>query len=246
VDENGQSSVVGRGSGGLKIKIQYRGTFMRNALVVILLLVAVGSADSFSVEVPAHPRLHVYAAEFGGGLGVLVLGAGVGGGAVYLGLLVTAWGLVMSINGNPVIGVPIMAAGMGIAMVGGGIAVVAPAGCGMTVARIGDSWHEGGSKWAAIGGAYAGVVPGVGIVYAGHRLADSRQNGWLGLPFYALAAFCVPAGATVGYNLSIARKQVSSFFEIRLESPGLVFTSVELPDHSVQYSVKVQLARVRF
>ena len=228
------------------VVIQYPRGPVRNALIAALLLVAVGSADSLSVEVPARPRLRVYAAEFGAGLGGFVLGAGVGGGAAYLGTFVLAFGLVSSINGSPIYGVPIMAAGAGVALAGSGIAVGSPGGCGMMVARIGDGWHEGGSKWAAVGGAYAGVVPGVGIAYAGHRLADSRHNGWLGVPFYALAALCVPAGAVVGYNLSITRKQVSGFLELRLESPGLTFASVELPDHSVEYGVKVQLAGLRF
>jgi hypothetical protein len=222
---------------------------MRSRLVLLAvccLLATAQATDSLSVEAPMPPRLGAYAAEFGAGLGTFVLGEGVGGGAGYAGKFVLAVGLVVSINGSPVYGVPIMAAGMGLAMVGSGMVVGAPGACGLMIAKVGDGGHEGGSKWAAVGGAYAGVVPGVGIAYAGHRLADGRHNGWLGLPFYVLGVFCVPAGATVGYNLSVHRKQLSSSLEMRLESPGLTFISAELPDHSVEYGVKVQLAGLRF
>jgi hypothetical protein len=215
-------------------------------LAVCCMLATAQDTDSLSREARVRPRLLVYAAEFGAGLGTFVLGEVAGGGAGYVGTFMLAYSLMAGIAGRSVIGVPIGAAGMAIAAAGVGMVVGATGGSGLFVARVGDGWAEGGSKVAAVEGAYAGVVPGAGIAYTGFRLAYSRHNGWLGLPFYVLGVFCVPAGATVGYNLSIARKPVSSSLGMRLESPGLTFISTELPDHSVEYGVKVQLAGLRF
>jgi hypothetical protein len=215
-------------------------------LAVGCLLATAGAADSLSVEVPAHPRLQVYATEFGAGLGTFVLGEVAGGGAGYVGTFMLAYSLMAGIAGRAVIGVTIGAAGMVIAAAGVGMVVWAPGASGLFVARVGDRWAEGGSKVAAIEGAYAGVVPGAGIAYTGLRLAYSRHNGWLGLPLYVLGVFCVPAGATVGYNLSVHRKPLSISLEKRLEPPELTFTSIEGPDHTLGYGVKIRLAGLKF
>jgi hypothetical protein len=62
----------------------------------------------------------------------------------------------------------------------------------------------------------------------------------------ALAVLVVPAGAVVGYNLSIKKTSTISSMGERLRPPGVTFTRVELPDHSREYGVRVQLAGLRF
>ena len=61
-----------------------------------------------------------------------------------------------------------------------------------------------------------------------------------------LGGLAIPAGAVVGYNVGVSREAPPFHFGSRLQMPGVALTSVRLPDHSVEYGVKVQLAGLRF
>jgi len=128
-----------------------------------------------------------------------------------------------------------------------------PAAVGFGAARAGEQLGEDGSTGWAIGGAYAGAVVGAGLwglgTYAGIRTyAANRTNSMVGIPFYVLAGLAIPAGAVVGYNLGAPRETgpFGSHYRGRVGLPAVALTSTELPDHSVEYGVKVQLAGLRF
>jgi hypothetical protein len=70
----------------------------------------------------------------------------------------------------------------------------------------------------------------------------------VGIPFYVVGGLAIPVGAVVGYNRSVEREGGSDqpSFGARLQVPAVALTCAELPDHSVEYGVKVQLAGLRF
>jgi hypothetical protein len=119
-----------------------------------------------------------------------------------------------------------------------GAALGYPLGCGLGTVLVGMSLHEGGNTGAAYGGAYAGLALGalVGLVTKKWDVALA--------PMFLLP----PAGAYVGYRLGRTEPGWARIGTIgeRLLAPGLALASDELPDHSVEYGVKVQLAGLRF
>jgi hypothetical protein len=123
-------------------------------------------------------------------------------------------------------------------------AATLPAVAGFGAAKVGDVLGEHGSTGLAIGGAYLGTVVGVGMVVLGVHL--QRAATWI--PACVLGGLSIPAGAVVGYNLGGRRGAAGtkSGTGRRLQAPGVALTAVELPDHSVEYGVKVQLAGLRF
>jgi len=77
--------------------------------------------------------------------------------------------------------------------------------------------------------------------------AASRSNA-IRIPAYVLGGLAVPVGAVVGYNLGVPRETgpFGSHYRGRVGLPAVALTSTELPDHSVEYGVKVQFAGLRF
>ncbi len=112
---------------------------------------------------------------------------------------------------------------------------------------VGERLGRHGSRGWAIGGAYAGLAVGVGsmassVAIANYSLRHRTGRYWY-VPFIVLSGLAVPLGSVVGYNLGApSRSHIGS----RLELPAVALTSAELPDHSVEYGVKVQLARLTF
>ena len=185
---------------------------------------------------PQRPRAQVYALEGLGALGGAACVAACGGAALAIGIAAgyDPSSSVSSFSGPMLIGV-------GVAAVS---AAILPAAAGHGAAWVGEGFGEQGSTGWAIGGAYAGaVVSGLGLV----GVPDpSGRNGWASIPLYVLCGLAIPTGAVVGYNLGAKREVPASGFGSRLEPPGVALTSVRLPDRSLEYGVKVQLAGLRF
>jgi len=117
-------------------------------------------------------------------------------------------------------------------------AAALPAAAGYGTVRVGEELIEDGSKGWAFGGAYAGALAlgSLGFLY--------RQVGGA---FIGSAAGSM-VGAVVGYNLG-GRREAGGYglgFGGRLQPPGVALTCKELPDHSVEFGMKVQLAGLRF
>ncbi|MBN2466286.1 hypothetical protein JXD38_11750 [candidate division WOR-3 bacterium] len=127
-------------------------------------------------------------------------------------------------------------------------AAALPLAAGLGAIHAGHRLREFGSKGWAIGGAYAGAVVGAGLAVAGFYLADRTGDYVVGLPFYTVGGLMVPVGAVVGYNSGVVREAglYGPGFGGRLRLPALALTSAELPDHSVEYGVKVQVAGLKF
>ena len=195
-------------------------------VMAVLMVLQFAGAQELPSEVTKRPRGQVYAAEFAAGFGGFVV-AGVGGAALFM------YYLLPFASSRPVlVAMPAL--------------VVAPAAGGLLVSQIGRNLHEQGSEGLAVVGAYAGLVPGAAIGYGGYRVTNGFANAWLAVPFCVAAVGCVAGGATLAYNSAPPMTEATGFLDQRIEPPGLTFTSVELPDHSVEYGVKVQLARLRF
>jgi len=214
----------------------------RNVVVLAVCILAVASAaDPLAAAASQRSRAEVYTLE---GLGALpgVAGCGcLGLGFAFVGAM-AAWGI-DDPGQNP-----------GGALVGFSLALVSaaalPAAAGFGTAWAGRELGEDGSTGWAIGGAYAGLPLAVGAIALGVYVGNSGQYGHshLDIPIYVLAGLTIPVGAVVGYNLSIERQAgpYQPGLGNRLELPGVALTSVRLPDHSVEYGVKVQLAGLRF
>jgi hypothetical protein len=192
----------------------------------VLMVLQFAGAQESPPEVAKRPRMQVYASEFAAGFGGFVV-AGVGGAALFMYYL-----LPFATSRPVVVATPAL--------------VVAPAAGGLLVGQIGRNLHERGSELLAVVGAYAGLVPGAAIGYAGYRVTNGYANAWLAVPFCAAAVVCVAGGATFAYNSALPMTQATGFLDQRLEPPGMTFTSRELPDRSVEYGVRVQLAGLRF
>jgi hypothetical protein len=123
-----------------------------------------------------------------------------------------------------------------------------PAAVGLGVAGVGNRLDEDGSTGAAVLGAYGGAAVSVGLWLLASQVAASQMDGPSPLLLAATASMgvvgvlAIPVGAVVGYNLGAPSKSVGG----RLQAPSVALTGVELPDHSVEYGVKVQLAGLRF
>jgi hypothetical protein len=204
-------------------------------LLAVVCLVATAAAQVPWGEEPWRPRWQVYALE---GLGALggVVGCGclaAGGAAVYVS---ATW----SFDGPDDDPGAAGWVGAGVALVS---AVALPAAAGYGAAKAGENLGEYGSTGWAVGGAYAGALVGAGLVSLGNSVSRSDAAR---ITSYVLGGLAVSTGAAVGYNLGI-KHEVSPFgLGGRLQTPAVALTGVELPDHSVEYGVKVQLAGLRF
>ena len=193
-------------------------------------------------------RTQVYALEGLGAFGATVCGTGCGLSAMVVGLLVEhpIYYPVPYGSGDP----------SGAAVLYGLAAVCAaatPAAAAYGTFRAGEALGEQGSRAWAFGGAYLGIPAAAGIAALGVAVgyaADPWRGGPSGwsYPFYVLAGLAIPAGAVLGYNLGASREPglFGSRYLDRLELPAVALTSLEMPDHSVEYGMKVQLAGLRF
>jgi hypothetical protein len=223
-------------------------------LIVLLVVLAEASADTLSLEAPVRPRLQVYALEGLGALGGMT-GCALGGAGGYLavGCVVGVTWFLAVLSGSDGYGSGFdegwyKANGVVVGL----CAAVAPAIAGSGAAGVGQRLGEHGSRGWAIGGAYAGGPLALGAIVLGRKIAYGR-DGWrdsnLDYPFYVLGGLCIPAGAVLGYNLGVPREAAGPQrpgIGSRLDLPAVALTSVELPDHSLEYGVKVQLAGLRF
>jgi hypothetical protein len=225
---------------------------LRVVLIAVVFLVAMATAQVPGAEEPQKPkksRAQVYALEGLGALGGMT-GCALGGAGCYLagGAVVGAAWLLTVLSGSDDSGLMEGWYGFG-RVVGGLCAATVPAVAGFGAAAAGERLGEDGSRGWAIGGAYAGIPLAVGAIALGRWISYDR-DGWrtsdLDYPFYVLGGLCIPAGAVVGYNLGPKPTTASHAFEDRILLPGAVLTSTRLPDHSIEYGVKVQLAGLRF
>ncbi len=212
----------------------------RSVLCVVVCFVA---ASASHLQAQERSRAGVYALE---GLGALAGVAGCGGlaaGFAFVGLMAD-WGM-----DNPGQNPGAAAVAYSLALVS---AAALPATAGYTADRVGAALGEDGSRGWAIGGAYAGLPVAVGAialgVYVGRTVyyhdpygRKSHSSSW-DIPLYVLGGLAIPVGAVVGYNLGTPSHTVGG----RLQPPGVALTYCELPDHSVSYGLKVQLAGLRF
>jgi len=197
-------------------------------IVVTCLLATVAAQEPWGDS--QKPRALVYALEGLGALGGALGCSGLCLGPVFLTPVSASWEDSIGYAVGVVAAVCIAASTL-------------PAAAGMSAAKVGEQLGEDGSQASAIVGAYGGAFFGVAFILAGglHRTNAVR------VPCYVLGGLCVPAGAVVGYNLGTPRAAGSyrSGFGGRLQPPGVALTSTELPDRSVEYGVKVQLAGLR-
>jgi hypothetical protein len=170
-----------------------------------------------------RPRALVYTLEAGGALGGVVACVGVYGLAFML-----------SLDGFYPVGEIVLGASL----------VGLPFASGYGTYLAGDAIGEDGTAAGAIIGAWVGVPVALGFAFLAMAADLSDHHDYV-VPGIALAVLTFPAGAVVGYNLSMPNEPVGVFGK-RLQAPGVTFTSVELPDHSVAYGVRVQLAGLRF
>ena len=206
---------------------------MKSKLVLIAVscLVAVAAAQQPGQERPQRSRAGVYVLE---GLGALPGMAGCGCLAMGFGIvaIVAAWG-----GGSK----GTVAGAVSLELVS---VAVLPAAAAWGTVSVGERLGEHGSTGWAIGGAYAGLPLAVVAIALGvHAMNDphGRDISGLGIPLYLLGGLAIPVGAVVGYNLGAPSNMVGG----RLQPPCVALTSGELPDHSVEYGVKVQLAALR-
>jgi len=119
-----------------------------------------------------------------------------------------------------------------------GMALGYPLGCGLGTVLAGRTSCQLGNTGAAYGGAYAGLALGA--------LAGLVTGKWevAGPPMVLLPPVC----AYVGYRLGRTEPgwARSGTIDERLLAPGMSLASVELPDHTFAYGMKVQLAGLRF
>lgn len=215
---------------------------MKPKLVSLALacLLATASGQVPSGGKSQRPRAEVYALEGLGALGGLA-GCAVGGGCA--GILVGAAFLGPMFHAQDYY--TLVPSGgwdaWGYVMLGVG-AIAIPASTGYAASSTGDRLGESGSRTWAIVGAYAGVPVAAGLILLGTNSYEPAAA----VPLYTLGALAIPAGAVVGYNLGAKREVLPSGSGSRLQPPGVALTGVELPDHSVDYGVKVQLAGLRF
>jgi hypothetical protein len=206
--------------------------------VLVVCCLAVASADPLVAAAQQRSRAGVYALE---GLGALPGIAGCGGLAMGFAFvaLMAEWG-----NDDPGQNPGAVLGASSLALVS---VAVLPAAAAWGTAGVGERLGEHGSTGWAIGGAYAGLPVAVGSIALGAVVANStrpwfRSTSYCGVPFYVLGGLAIPVGAVAGYNLGAPSKMVGA----RLQPPSVALTSVRLPDHSVEYGVKVQLAGLRF
>jgi hypothetical protein len=126
-----------------------------------------------------------------------------------------------------------------------------PAAAAMGTISVGERLGEHGSRGWAIGGAYAGLVVGAGTIALGLVAINSihpwdERTRYLEVSSEVLGFLAIPVGAVVGYNVGAKHGASVHGLEGRLQAPSLALTSVRLPDHSVEYGVRVRLAGLEF
>jgi len=214
---------------------------MKSKLVFVAVscLVAVAVAQQPSQEGPQRSRTRVYVLE---GLGAL-------GGTVGCGCLGSSAAVLLFAAGmNRYSAFEPGSEQLYVASVGVGLLtlVAAPAAVAQGAVLVGKKLGEDGSRSQAFVCAYAGEAVGAGLVVLGFGIIGATNKlGW-GVPLFVAGALVMPAGAVYGYNAGIRRGTATQGFEGRLQAPAVALTSVELPDHSVEYGVKVQFAGLRF
>jgi hypothetical protein len=209
---------------------------MKTKLVLLAVgfLLSTAVADTLSVRKPQLSRVGAYTLE---GLGALPGMAGcyclgVGFGAI---AFMNAW------SGGSKKGAVFVGA---VSLSAVSLALLPPTAAWGTIS-VGERLGEHGSRGWAIGGAYAGLAVAVGSMASGVAIDNSlrhRTGRYWYVPFLVLSGLAVPVGSVVGYNLGAPSHSVGG----RLQSPSVALTGVELPDHSVEYGVKVQVAGLRF
>jgi len=210
---------------------------MKSKLVLIAVICMVTTAaaqPALPVAESQKPRAGVYALE---GLGALPGMAGCGCLAMGFGTvaILASFG-----GGSP--GTILGAFSLELVSI-----AVLPAAAAWGTVSVGERIGEDGSRGWAIGGAYVGLAVTAGATALSVVVVNSthprvgRTTYW-DIPFDVVAALAIPTGAVVGYNLGAPSKSVAG----RLQAPALTLTSAELPDHSVEYGVKVRLAGLRF
>jgi len=190
-------------------------------------MAATAAADLPWQEEPERPRTWEYLLEGLGGVGCIAPVAGIG----------------MALSqpfGEGDEGHEGEAAGI-VSMLG---AALAP-GIGFSVYTVSDWLGERGSLIRAIGGASLGIPVAAGAAALCFHLRARRLSA-LGGAILVLGALAIPTGAVVGCNLGIEGDAEFPCFGGRFEAPGVMLTSVELPDHTVACGMKVQLAGLRF
>jgi len=205
-------------------------------LLAVCCLLGAARAQASRRGESQRPRWQVYALEGLGALGGTACCAGCGGVVIWAFAVGSA--LDHAFIGESEDDWPLVA--MGIAT-----AAATPVLAGYGAARAGEQLGEDGSTGWAIGGAYAGAVVGAGLVCLGATVGRSNA---VRIPSYVLGGLAVSVGAVAGYNLGGggAAGGYRPGFGRRLQVPAVALTCVELPDHSVGYGVKVQLAGLRF
>ena len=215
----------------------------RTATIVVCACLLASAAAQPLVEAPPT-RSAAYGREFGAALGGIAA-CGVSGllwyeacGSLFI---FAALHAVLTGDDTPV-------AVVGYTMFGGfgALAAAAPAVAGFCTWRTGEAAGKQGKAWAAVVGAYVAVPAGIGLVALGYKVSRSPHRWYHGLPCWIPAAAVVPAGATIGYNLSLSKGQKPGTAGARLEAPALGLTRDELADGTTAYRVDLRLVSVRF
>jgi hypothetical protein len=225
---------------------------MRSKFVIALIacLIVTAYAQEYGGGESQRPRWQVYALE---GLAALGGGALCPAGVVGAAVTVQCCGAAQSFLMFLTIGGPLVFRDQWWGFSAAWIAAnaVFPALAGYSTAKVGEQLGEDGSAGWAAGGAYIGTAVGAGIIALGAHVSKDDQGqrtDAVFVPACVLGGLCLPAGAVLGYNLGIPRESgpFQPGFGGRLQPPGVALTSVELPDHSVEYGVKVQVAGLKF
>jgi hypothetical protein len=193
-------------------------------VLAVLLTAALGAADTVVTKRTCRPPgWGPIAAEAGGGL---VGGAIVGAGGLGAGL-----GLSLALFG------PMEPLEPGLLVTGACAAAGVSLGTTIGTCVVGRACDQNGRWVPTFLGALAGTIVGVPAFLLGERAFK---------PLLLVGPLLPVTGAVLGYNLSARRGIPPSRSGVRLQPPCLALTGVELPDHSVEYGVKVQLAGLRF
>jgi hypothetical protein len=210
--------------------------------IVVVFLLGLAAAQVQSGGEVQPSRAEVYVLE---GLGALPGVAGCG----CLGLCFAYAGLAMWWgNDNPGQDGGSAAVAYSLALVS---AAASPAAAAYGTFRVGEALGERRSVVGAVLGAYAGLPLAVGAIALGVRIMNDPHAPDLpgvAVPLYVLGALAIPVGSVVGYNMGTRGEPGTSRPGLggRLELPAIALAGTELPDHSVEYGVKVQVAGLRF
>jgi hypothetical protein len=210
-------------------------------LLAVCFLLSTAVADTLSVRKPQLSRVGVYMLE---GLAALPGMAG----CYCLGM---GFGAIAYMNSGSVGGKKSAIFVGAVSLSAVSLALLPPTAAWGTIS-VGERLGRHGSRGWAIGGSYAGLAVAVGsmassVAIANYSLRHRTGRYWY-VPFLVLSGLAVPVGAVVGYNVGAPRGTgpFGSRYRGRIELPAVALTSLELPDHSVEYGVKVQLAGLRF